>query len=76
MPDTAGADRLDNPTFADLLGHLTGRPMADGPPGILRSFPRDRDKLDHPFRRKSGRRARARAIGQSLHDDRGERFLR
>jgi hypothetical protein len=50
--------------------------MADGPPGILRIFTRDRDNLDNLFRRKSGRRARTRTIGQRLHDERGERFLR
>jgi hypothetical protein len=50
--------------------------MADGPPGLLRIFTRDCDNLDNLFRRKSGWRARAWAIGQSLHDDRGERFIR
>ena len=50
--------------------------MADGPPGIRRVFTRDRDHLDNLFRRKSGRCARARAIGQGLHDHGGERFLR
>ena len=50
--------------------------MADRPPGIRRIFTRDRNNLDNLFRRKSGWRARARVIGQSLHDHRGERFLR
>ena len=50
--------------------------MADGPPGIRRIFTCDRNHLDNLFRRKSSRRARARVISQSLHDHRGERFLR
>jgi hypothetical protein len=50
--------------------------MADGPPGIRRLFTRDRHKLDNLFRRKSGWRARARGIGQSLHAHRSEHFLR
>ena len=49
--------------------------MADGPTGIRRVFTRDRDHLDKLFRRKSGRRARAGVIGQSLHDHRGEHFI-
>ena len=50
--------------------------MTNGPSGIRRSFTRDRDNLDNLFRRKSGRRARARMIGQSLLDPRRERFIR
>ena len=50
--------------------------MADGPPGIRRIFTRDRDNLDNLFRRKSGWRARARVISQSLRNHRGERFIR
>jgi len=75
-PDTAGTDRLDKPAFADCLGDLTGRPMTTGPSGIRRIFTRDRDHLDNLCRRKSGQRARARVIGQRLHDHRRERFSR
>jgi len=50
--------------------------MTNGPSGIRRRFTRDRDNLDNLFRRKNGRRARARMIGQSLLDPRSERFIR
>ena len=49
--------------------------MADGPPGIRRIFARDRDNLDNLFRRKGGRRARARVSSQSLHEHRGQCFI-
>src|SRR5439155_14336428 len=71
----AGAAGGDNAAFTDLLGDLPGCPMAHGPPGIPRLFTRDRDNLDHLFRRKSGGRARAWVISQGLYDHGAERFV-
>src|SRR5262249_50474254 len=70
-----GADRLHHPTFADLFGDLTGRPMADGPPGICWVFTRHRHNLDDLFRSKGSGCARTWMIGQSLHEHSDEHFV-
>ena len=49
--------------------------MADGPPGIRRGFTRHGDHLDQLFRRQGGGGARARVLGQGLHQHGGERFV-
>ena len=75
-PTPTGAARLDHPAFAALCGHLTGCPMADGAPRRRRLFPRDRDHRDQRCCRTRGGRARAWALGHSLHEHRGEGLLR
>src|SRR4029434_4262929 len=67
--------RLNHPTFADLVGDLTGRPMADGPPGICWVFTRHRYNLDDLFRSKGRGCARAWVIGQGLLDHGDEYFV-
>jgi hypothetical protein len=71
-PDAAGAEGVDNPSRASLLGHLPRRPVTAGSPRLLRGLTRHRDTLHDLCRGKGGRRPAAECVGQDLRDHGGE----